>query len=84
MISSLNRRIVVGSSRADAELSTSTTTSPSMIHAVATSGRSVYRTLGKGKLKDKTDREFYRRNRDAIDIKRRYSETEEEIIKGWT
>lgn len=38
----------------------------------------------KGKLKDKTDREFYRRNRDAIDIKRRYSETEEEIIKGWT
>lgn len=48
MISSLNRRIVVGSSRADAELSTSTTTSPSMIHAVATSGRSVYRTLGKG------------------------------------
>lgn len=48
MISSLNRRIVVGSSRADAELSTSTTTSPSMIHAVATSGRSVYRTLGNG------------------------------------
>ena len=30
------------------ELSTSTTTSPSMIHAVATSGRSVYRTLGNG------------------------------------
>nr|DAQ80516.1 MAG TPA: hypothetical protein [Caudoviricetes sp.] len=38
----------------------------------------------KGKLKDKADREFYRRNRDAIDIKRRYSEAEEEIIKGWT
>lgn len=38
----------------------------------------------KGKLKDKADREFYRRNRDAIDIKRRYSKTEEEIIKGWT
>lgn len=38
----------------------------------------------KGKLKDKADKEFYRRNRDAIDIKRRYSETEEEIIKGWT
>ena len=38
----------------------------------------------KGKLKDKADREFYRRNRDAIDIKRRYSEAEEEVIKGWT
>lgn len=38
----------------------------------------------KGKLKDKADREFYSRNRDAIDIKRRYSETEEEIINGWT
>lgn len=38
----------------------------------------------KGKLKDKADREFYRRNRDAIDIKRRYSKAEEEIIKGWT
>lgn len=38
----------------------------------------------RGKLTDKTDREFYRRNRDAIDIKRRYSEAEEEIIKGWT
>lgn len=38
----------------------------------------------KGKLKDKADKEFYRRNRDAIDIKRRYSEAEEEVIKGWT
>ena len=38
----------------------------------------------KGKLKDKTGKEFYRRNRDVIDIKRRYSEAEEEIIKGWT
>lgn len=38
----------------------------------------------KGNLKDKADREFYRRNRDVIDIKRRYSEAEEEIIKGWT
>lgn len=37
-----------------------------------------------GKLKDKADKEFYRRNRDAIDIKRRYSEAEEEVIKGWT
>lgn len=37
-----------------------------------------------GKLKDKADKEFYSRNRDAIDIKRRYSEAEEEIIKGWT
>lgn len=38
----------------------------------------------KGKLKEKADKEFYRKNRDVIDIKRRYSEAEEEIIKGWT
>lgn len=37
----------------------------------------------KGKLKDKADREFYRQNRGDVDIKRHYSETEENIIKGW-
>lgn len=37
----------------------------------------------KGKLKDKTDREFYRKNKDVVDIKRRYSETEDEIINRW-
>jgi hypothetical protein len=38
----------------------------------------------KGKLKDKADKDFYRRNRDAVDIKTQYSETENEIIKAWT
>ena len=37
-----------GSSSAAGELSTSITTSPSMMQAVATSGRSVYRTVGNG------------------------------------
>ena len=38
----------------------------------------------KGKLKDKADKDFYRRNRDAVDIKTQYSDTENEIIKAWT
>lgn len=38
----------------------------------------------KGKLKDKTDKEFYRKNKAIIDIKSRYSQAEEDIIKGWT
>ena len=48
MISSLNRSSVVGSSSAAGELSTSITTSPSMMQAVATSGLSVYLTVGNG------------------------------------
>lgn len=38
----------------------------------------------KGKLKSKQDKEFYRNNKDAIDLKMHYSAAEEEIIKGWT
>ena len=37
----------------------------------------------RGKLTDKTDKEFYRKNREAVDLKMRYSEMEEDIIKGW-
>lgn len=37
----------------------------------------------RGKLTDKTDKEFYRKNKDVIDIKRRYSEAEDEIINQW-
>lgn len=37
-----------------------------------------------GKLKDKADKEFYRRNKEVIDIKRHYSESEQEIIDYWT
>ena len=38
----------------------------------------------KGKLKDKADKEFYRRNRDVVDINTQYSNTQKEIIKAWT
>lgn len=37
----------------------------------------------RGQLKDKADREFYRKNKDVIDIKRHYSEAEESLIAEW-
>ena len=37
----------------------------------------------KGKPLDKSDREFYRKNRDIIDIKTHYSEVEEDLVKMW-
>lgn len=38
----------------------------------------------RGKTLDKSDREFYRRNRDVIDIKTRYSDAENELLSAWT
>lgn len=38
----------------------------------------------RGKLKDKADKEFYRKNKDVVDIKRHYSEAEKELIDYWT
>ena len=38
----------------------------------------------KGKLTSKDDKEFYRRNRDAVDIKQRYTEAEMDFIQQWT
>ena len=38
----------------------------------------------RGKLTDKTDRDFYRKNKEIIDLKMRYSDAENDIIKGWT
>ena len=38
----------------------------------------------RGKALDKSDREFYRRNRDVIDIKTRYSDAENELLSAWT
>lgn len=38
----------------------------------------------RGKLTDKSDKEFYRKNKDAVDIKRHYSEAEQDIIANWT
>lgn len=38
----------------------------------------------RGKLKDKADREFYRKNKSAVDLKTRYSEAEESVIREWT
>lgn len=36
-----------------------------------------------GKRLDKQDREFYRRNRDLIDIKTRYTETDDAFFQEW-
>ena len=38
----------------------------------------------KGKSLDKSDREFYRKNRDIIDIKQTYSEAENDLVNLWT
>lgn len=37
----------------------------------------------RGKLKDKADKEFYQKNRNAVDIKARYAQAEEDIIRDW-
>lgn len=37
----------------------------------------------RGKALDKQDREFYRRNRDLIDIKKPLTEAEQDILKEW-
>lgn len=37
----------------------------------------------RGKSLDKADREFYRRNRDIIDIKKTMTDAEEAILKEW-
>ena len=37
----------------------------------------------RGKPLDKTDRDFYRRNRDIIDIKNPLTEAEENLLKEW-
>lgn len=37
----------------------------------------------KGKQLDKQDREFYRKNRDIIDIKTHYTEAENDLVKMW-
>lgn len=38
----------------------------------------------RGKKLDASDQEFYRRNRDLVDIKAQYTEVEEELLKQWT
>ena len=37
-----------------------------------------------GKPLDKADKEFYRKNRDIIDLKTQYTDTEQELLKAWT
>lgn len=36
-----------------------------------------------GKTLDKQDREFYRRNRDIVDLKTNYTEAEKDILAAW-
>lgn len=38
----------------------------------------------RGKKLDKSEQEFYRRNRDLIDIKTHYTESENDLLKAWT
>ena len=38
----------------------------------------------RGKKLDKSDQEFYKKNREIVDIKRRYTPEEDEFIKKWT
>lgn len=38
----------------------------------------------KGKPLDKTDRDWYRQNRNLVDFKTKYSSAEDEILKQWT
>lgn len=38
----------------------------------------------KGKPLDKSDREFYKRNRDLVDMKTKYTEHEDNLVKRWT
>lgn len=38
----------------------------------------------KGKKLDKSDQEWYRKNRDIVDIKRHYTESDNDMVKQWT
>ena len=38
----------------------------------------------KGKPLDKSDREFYRKNRSMVDLKVTYTAEEENVLKAWT
>lgn len=38
----------------------------------------------KGKPLDKSDREFYRKNKDIIDIKKKYTQAENDLVDLWT
>lgn len=39
--------------------------------------------LARGGALDKTDREWYRRNRELVDFKRKYTSAEDELVKLW-
>jgi len=39
--------------------------------------------LARGKKLDKTDREWYRRNRELVDLRQRYTGEEEQLLKEW-
>lgn len=39
--------------------------------------------LSRGQRLDKTDQEWYRRNRELVDFKRKYTDAEDELMKQW-
>ena len=39
--------------------------------------------LARGKTLDKSDREWYRKNRHLVDFKRKYTSADDELMKEW-
>ena len=44
---------------------------------------SIREKKAKGKSLEKSEREFYRKNRDIIDFKNTYTESEDDLLKAW-
>ena len=44
---------------------------------------SIREKKARGKPLDKSDRDFYNRNRDIVDIKTRYTDEENEVLRDW-
>lgn len=43
----------------------------------------IRRNLARGKALDKADREWYRENRELVDLKVRYSDSEQKLLRQW-
>ncbi len=39
--------------------------------------------LARGKKLDKTDRDWYRRNRELVDLRKKYTSEEQQLLKEW-
>ena len=52
-------------------------------YIIAPVNRILGKDVPKGKLTDKADKEWYRQNRDIVDIPTHYTEAEEDLLKLW-